>query len=281
MNEKTQFLELTRMKYVDQAKWYLNGFWSEGAQNESENIWKYTQKFIELDDRKAGGNELDEFQAHKFLESLGETLTVMALRDKLRKIDLDANGKMALLEYLCFRFSKAVQQVINAPQGENAEEIKAAGEKLSKVQQELEQQRQAEEAVRKAEESLKAAVDDLHKQEEAYQNQIKTLESKIADPNASTVAKSKAKNELAQLKNEDPLPLRKAKITQEAALRKVEKERKAAEEQTRKLEEVFNQAQEYLEKVKKSGGNPLGAIWWMERELKEAQKYLPKKKQTV
>jgi len=128
---------------------------------------------------------------------------------------------------------------------------------------------------------LKAAVDDLHKQEEAYQNQIKTLESKIADPNASTVAKSKAKNELAQLKNEDPLPLRKAKITQEAALRKVEKERKAAEEQTRKLEEVFNQAQEYLEKVKKSGGNPLGAIWWMERELKEAQKYLPKKKQTV
>jgi hypothetical protein len=28
------------------------------------------------------------------------------------------------------------------------------------------------------------------------------------------------------------------------------------------------------------GGSPQGAIWFMERELKEAQKYLPKSKQT-
>jgi hypothetical protein len=33
------FLELTRMKYVDQAKWYLNGFWGS-AEKEAENIWK-------------------------------------------------------------------------------------------------------------------------------------------------------------------------------------------------------------------------------------------------
>ena len=53
---------------------------------------------------------------HKFLESLGETLTVIQLREKLRKIDQDANGKMALLEYLAFKYSKSVQQVIDAPQ---------------------------------------------------------------------------------------------------------------------------------------------------------------------
>ena len=41
---------------------------------------------------------------------------------------------------------------------------------------------------------------------------------------------AKAKNELAQLKGEDPLPLRRAKITQEAALRKVQKQRKLAED---------------------------------------------------
>ena len=34
--------------------------------------------------------------------------------------------------------------------------------------------------------------------------------------------------ELAQLKGQDPLPLRRAKITQEAAVRKVEAERKIA-----------------------------------------------------
>jgi len=133
---------------------------------------------------------------------------------------------------------------------------------------------------------------------------------------------------LAQLKGEDPLPLRKAKISQEAILRKVEKERKLAssattlaeishqkavalakdaeqknleaenaaieaeaksaelEEQTKRVEaavvetdERVREAIDYLESVKSKGGVARGAIWWMERELKEAQKYLPKKKQ--
>jgi hypothetical protein len=50
------------------------------------------------------------------------------------------------------------------------------------------------------------------------------------------VQRNKAANELAQLKGEDPLPLRKAKITQEAALRKVEKERKITEVRMMELE---------------------------------------------
>jgi hypothetical protein len=44
-----------------QAKWYLNGFWG-AAEKEAENVWKFTQKFIELD-KKGGknGSSLDEF----------------------------------------------------------------------------------------------------------------------------------------------------------------------------------------------------------------------------
>lgn len=113
---KAKFLELTRMKYVDQAKWFLNGFWTSGAEQEAENIWKYTNKFIELDPNKKEGNELDEFWSHKFLESLGETLTVIKLREKLRQIDVDANGKMALLEYLLFKYNKTVPETVNSPQ---------------------------------------------------------------------------------------------------------------------------------------------------------------------
>jgi hypothetical protein len=121
---KTKFSELTRLKYVDQAKFYLNGFWTEGAEKEAENVWVAAHKFIELDDKKKGdGCELDEFQAHKFLESLGETLTVVALREKLRKIDLDANGKMALLEYLAYKYSKTVEAVVDSPQGDNSGEV--------------------------------------------------------------------------------------------------------------------------------------------------------------
>jgi len=54
------------MKYIDQAKWFMNGFFKELFSDETarEAVWKYAAKFIELD--KKEGNELDEFHAHKF-----------------------------------------------------------------------------------------------------------------------------------------------------------------------------------------------------------------------
>jgi Ca2+-binding EF-hand superfamily protein len=41
------------------------------------------------------------------LESFGETLTVIELREKLRKIDLDGSGKMALAELVRSCLTKA------------------------------------------------------------------------------------------------------------------------------------------------------------------------------
>jgi len=128
---------------------------------------------------------------------------------------------------------------------------------------------------------------------------------------------AKAKNELAQLKGEDPLPLRRAKITQEAALRKVQKQRKLAEDAETEaaakkkaledaeraleatarqlaqkeaalqvavseleaayadLEAKMTEAMEMLAEAKKSGGVAYGALWWMGRELFEADSRLP------
>jgi len=349
MAEKNQFLELTRKKYSDQAIWYLNGFWLDGgAEQESENIWNCAHKFIELDSRKKEGNELDEFWSHKFLESLGETLTVIQLREKMRKIDLDANGKMALLEYLMFKYSKKIPEVLNAPQGDNREELEKAQAELQAVQdalesvqtklaeqktakdeverrlkdqqkktaeqkQKLTEQKAAEDEVRSAEDELRSAVAELKSQEDNFHRQVDELTRK-SESGDSIVAKNKAKQELAQLKQENPLPLRRAKITQEAALRKVEKQRQAveavtreveaatrqaeaaarelehakheAEESTRRVEQAvretevqFQQALDYLEEVKKKGGVARGAIWWMERELTEVKKYLPRSKQ--
>jgi len=289
---KADFLALTRRKYVDQAKWFLNGFWLHGAEQETEAIWNYTQKFISLDDKKAAGNELDEFWSHKLLESIGQTLTVVELREHLKKIDLDVNGKMALLEFLAFQYKKTVKQVVDAPQGQNAAEVADAAKKfetlqtlLAELQTALAEQKAAEEAAQKAEAELKIAVADLKKQEDDYRVQIETLEAKSNDPSASTVSKNKAAAELAQLKAENPLPLRKAKITQDAALRKVEKVRKAAEaarisleQKVKETETASSEAEAYLEELKKNPANPYGSLWWMERELKEAQKYLPSKK---
>jgi len=269
----------------------LNGFWNAGAEPEAENIWKFTHKFIEIDRRKKEGNDLDEFEAHKFLESLGETLTVMALREKLRQIDVDNNNRMALIEYLIFKYSKSVEAVVNAPQSDNKEELEKASKMLevaeaalSDMQTKLEEQKQLLAVQKKAEEENKAALAELKKQEDDYHNRCADLEAKTKE--GTIVQKNKAVQELAQLKSEDPLPLRKAKITQESAVRKAEKARKEVEEKTKQVEAAtkeaekkFDEAQKYLEEVKSKGGSSQGDIWWMQREITEAKKYLPKSKQ--
>jgi hypothetical protein len=47
------------------------------------------------------------------------------------------------------------------------------------------------------------------------------------------------------------------------------------------VEQKVIEAEAFLEEAKSKGGVAHGAIWWLQRELKEAQKYLPKSKQTV
>jgi len=99
----------------------------------------------------------------------------------------------------------------------------------------------AEEELKIAENLLKQAVDALQAEEKAYKDKCDDLTARGDDPALGAVQKNKAKNELAQLKAEDPLPLRKAKITQEAALKRAERARlpasnarAAAEEEARK-----------------------------------------------
>jgi len=261
---------------------FLNGFWSEGAQAESETIWKFAQKFIELDQqKKKTGSKLDEFWSHKFLEEIKETHTVIALRNKLREANMQVNGNnMSLLEYLASRDEKTLKSVAHAPQGEgDPREIEEAQAKLEAVQSALEAQRAQEEAVKQAEIDQKAALADLNKQEQEYKTLVSTLETKSKDSTISLVQRNKAAAELSQVKSEDPLPLRKAKITSEATVRKLERERKLAEEKTAQSEARFQEAVDFLEQVKRKGSVAFGSIWWMEKELQEARKYLPKSKQ--
>jgi len=106
----------------------------------------------------------------------------------------------------------------------------------------------------------------------------------IANSDAGAVKKNKAKNELAQLLAEDPMPLRKAKLTQGAALKRVERERVAMEaatalvlEEVAKAEAAVAEAVASIEAIKKAGGGvALGAVWWMEREIAEMRKFMPK-----
>jgi len=302
-----KFREFTRMTYIEQSKAFLNAYWHE-YEGEAENVWDWTHQFIELDiDKGKEGSDLDEFNAHRFLERLGETRTIKDLRDELRDIDMDFNKRMAIIEYLLFRNQKTIGDFVRRPQGENTAEVQHAQHALEEAQRSLEEAREAEgkavidaqiaeekaELSAIAERELRAALSDLHEQEENYERTKQALTTRSEDPNLGVVQRNKAKNELSQLLAEDPLPLRRAKITTEAATKKAEKAVIAAQDAANQARDAraeaevkvvecfakFQEAENYLEELRSRPGGGQGAIWWINRELTEAKKYLPKRRQ--
>merc|ERR1712227_23970 len=162
-----------------------------------------------------------------------------------------------------------------------------------------------------AQEELEAALAALKAEEDAY-NQ-KKAELKKKSETGGVVSRNKAANELAQHLAEDPLPLRKAKITAEAAVKRSEKATKAAADAREAAEKAaveatnarkaaedareasakakavaeaalddaskkLQEAEDYLEEVKSKPGCAHGALWWIERELHEQKAYLPESK---
>jgi colicin import membrane protein len=96
---------------------------------------------------------------------------------------------------------------------------------------------------------VRAAAAELQRQEDDYKKKCSDLDAKTKDQSTGTVSRNKAVQELAQLKGQDPLPLRKAKITQDAAVRKVEAERKVAEAARQKQEAERKNAEQKREKA--------------------------------
>jgi len=306
-NDNEKLLSLCSKTYKEQAVWFLNAYWDQ-FQSEGESIWGFVLKHTSLDlQNGAGGAGLDELNAHRFLESIHETHTVIALRETLRATGAisasDRPKTVPITHYLLFRFKVNWHQLVNT-KGDNSAEIAEAQRLLDGVTKAFaESERQAhlarvaenearvqEAPFKAAQEELEAAVADVKRQEDERNNKTTELQRKSSE--GSVVQQNKAKAELAQHLAEDPLPLRKAKITLEAARKKAEKARapfeaatKAAEAARDKAEEALADAQRrveeaeaYLAEVKAKPGSPHGAIWWIERELQEQKKYLPSSK---
>lgn len=283
-----RFKELTDSTHTEQAIWWLNGYWAEGADGYAEDIWKITHHFIEMDLGRPllyGGKmaeykegcDLDEMKSHRIMEALGETCTVLELRKRLKKLDIDNNKRMALSEYLLDRYNKTPLELVKAPQGdvdpaELAAAIKACDEAGAALDQaaadaeaahaavlasnlaagaaatakdeadaaaaaaaeSLQAAEAAEAKVRAAEAELQSAIDEIEGLEKAKQDKIDKCNKIIDDPSTGIVKKGRAVQERDATLAEDPMPLRKAKLTQKASLRKVAKARAVAEEETAK-----------------------------------------------
>jgi len=320
-DQEEKWQKIESRNYAGQCKYMLNGFWGT-LEKEAELIWNWCQTFSELDqDKHADGNELDEFWSHKFLETLGETMTVIEMREKFRKIDADFNKHMSMVEYIMFRYGFSIPSVLTCPQGDNTAGIKKAqamvdeaqkaldemNAKLASAKEAAEHAKEAAEAAKKAakavaeaEAEAKAALAELQAEEKAFEDKKAALEKTKNDMSIGVVKRNKAANELDQLMSEDPLPLRKAKINQSAAVKKCERATKAAEAASEKADaaekaaiaaenaaqEAASQAEkklqdalDFLEEEKQKGGVAQGDIWWMQREITEKKKYLPASKQ--
>jgi len=270
-----KWLEISAKNFKDQAIWALNGFW-DILEKDAELVWTWAQKLGELHQEKhADGSDLDEFWSHKFLETLGETMTVIEMREKFRKIDADFNKRMSLLEYLMFRYNIEPHAMVTAPQGGDQEQINKAQAMVDTAQKAVDAMNTALAAAVAAENENKAALEELRAQEKAFEDKKAALEKTKNDPSIGIVKRNSAANQLDQMLSEDPLPLRKAKINQSAAVKKSERATKAAEAAVKNAETKLQEALDFLQRAKQSGGVARGAIWWMEREITEKKKYLP------
>jgi len=315
-NDDEKLDALSNQTYKQQAIWFLNAFWNSFAEKEAENIWTFVHHCNDLDlQDHENGNHLDEMMAHRFLELIHSTLTVREMREGLRAVGITKVKHVPLVNFLIFKFKVDWHKLVNAAQGDNQEEVEKAQQMLNDVMKALEEVKEtASEAAKaevaavsaknaaieaekesiKAKEELEVALKALHAEEEAYNNKKALLEKKSQE--GGVVSRNKAANELAQHLAEDPLPLRRAKITQEAAVKKAERAAKAAaaaveaaavavEKATQSrlaaeaaVDDAVKQvaeAEAYLEEVKSKPGSAAGALWWIDRELHEQKKYLP------
>ena len=165
--------------------------------------------FVKLDkmsSEKKGedGCELDQFWSAKFLEDNDKAITALERKAALKEIDKNNNGRMALIEYLLWKFKKTVHAVANAPQGSNQDALAKAKAQMDAVQKALdevlasiEKLQQEREQLAKLKEELKAADAALAAEQKLYNDKCKALEDKINNASTSSMQKSKAQNELA------------------------------------------------------------------------------------
>lgn len=321
---KAALAALAKQPFHKQAKQFLNAYWVRDMKLESdpaacERIWQFATKFGNLEKRHGKeGCELDEFEAHQFLEKEVGAMTVKDMRAALTEVDLDFNLKMSLLEFLIFHHKikdwsfvatwtpsgsvahrRMLQNVQNQmTMAQEALALATAAADASKVDAAnaaaaADASAQAAAASEQAAEEQHDATVELEAQEKAKADAIATEETKAADETLSTVKRNKAKAQLAILKSEDAQPLRRARITQEAAERKARKAAKAAlaaatdaaiakqraekasaaaekamEEADKEVEALTDQLEEAKAACSGSGLED-GTIWWLDREFEE------------
>jgi len=212
---------------------------STGAIGESERpklvplthylLFKYNVNWHTLvDESRQGSNKEELEKAERLLNEVQAAFQESESKASAARI---AHNQAQSAE----RAAKASHEEAKARESSAKASAKDAKEKEEKAIADAKASKERESESIAAQQELQAALAEVHAQEAAYNEKKADLERKSEE--GGVVSKNKAKAELAQLLAEDPLPLRRAKITAEAAVKKAEKAtdaavtaRKAAEE---------------------------------------------------
>jgi len=161
------------------------------------------------------------------------------------------------------REAEAKQQEANAKSA--AEQSKVAE---AKAKEDAEAAKAREEEAKAAQKELEAALAELEAEEKAYNDKKEMLKKKSEE--GGVVSRNKAANELAQLLSEDPLPLRRAKITQEAAVKKAEKATNAAASAREAAEKSAAAASKARKESEEAAANATSARQQAEKDAQAA-----------
>nr|BAN40433.1 hypothetical protein [Entamoeba invadens] len=276
--EKTKLQQISSKKYKEQAIWFLNAYWAENGEAVAEKVWDVCNKFAEFDqENKAEGCSLDEMNIHRILEFYQSQQTIQQFRESLRSQQFEVKKLYALGVYLSWNYKLTLKKFVNAPQGAQSAEMAKAQEMVDQVGKLLEEANAKATEATKKDKELETALNALKKEETDFNNKTEELKQRI-EKETGVVKKNRAQAELAQHLESDPLPLRKAKITCEAAKKKSEKVRKEAEDAAEEMRKKMEEAEAYLNEQKAAASAGMGLMWWMQRELTEKKKYMPTRK---
>merc|ERR1712063_88876 len=206
-------------------------------------LYKYNADWKKLvDETRQGSNKEEMEKAEQMLQEV--TAAVKESESKAstaRKALADAQSAENAAKQ---RESEAVESENQAKQRESEAKNTAEQAKVkeSQSQKDAEAAKEREAEARAAQQELEAALKELEAQEKAFNDKKEDLKRKSEE--GGVVSRNKAANELAQLLSEDPLPLRRAKITQEAAVKKAERAAKASADATQAAEASAKSASE-------------------------------------
>eukprot|EP00471_Norrisiella_sphaerica_P007631 CAMPEP_0184493252 /NCGR_PEP_ID=MMETSP0113_2-20130426/25499_1 /TAXON_ID=91329 /ORGANISM="Norrisiella sphaerica, Strain BC52" /LENGTH=418 /DNA_ID=CAMNT_0026878453 /DNA_START=41 /DNA_END=1297 /DNA_ORIENTATION=+ len=239
---------LSAKKFKDQAVWFLNGYWEEIFEKDmtqAENVYQWVKIHEDICPKKKNGAELNEFDAHRFLEKINETLSVKDMRAFLKSVDIDFNKMVSLTEYLVSKYRVQWKELVHKPQDDKqaAEERKAAQAAVDLAAQKTEE----------ASEAHKAA---------AEREQVAKDEKKEASEKAGEAAKKSA---AAKAKEEESAEAEtKAKAAAAASQKAYDESKAAADEQKKALDKVLAEEKKYNDAMAdfkvKSEDMSLGAV---------------------